>query len=1220
MYDPTLNDNYNEWIELYNPTNYSINLSGWSIADNTAEDYLEGDFDHGNGTTIIPSKGYAIIADHGTQIDGNFSIPANVTRLYVDDASIGNGLSNNADKLILKNATGAIIDAMEWGYNYTEVPGSPALVVIEGHSLARHHGRDTDNTLSDFFEQYTPTPGLENVFTQKPKINMTQYPCYLPKVYNVSSFSFPFGVCAEITNGGPNTAYQLKAYVTGSSTSTLPTTQTWNGFSWKYSNYYTSTITTDSQGNWSDWVYLRFNSNYKEYQRAIRKNTTAYLWLKVKTENITYSHSQQVLLLDLDNSSSNGTAGGYVVGVATFNVTTLDNTHIVLKNNTAAYAGAYAGIYATEDNQIEEGFCSSPGYYRITGPVGNGYTLEFFDNTGTTFQIIENVTIRQGRYALDMHAPNAHHLMKKHAELDVFVSVKNTGDFSDVVTMAINDSSPGWIVDLLPHSLSLDPQEERKICLHVSHRSSTNERYGTVSLSATSVTDPGERDELTLSFELLGPDLNVTTVKFYDSEGEQRTSFSEGEMLRIKAFCKNVGNENATNATVSFYYDKKDDNHLIGTKGYDSIETYQKYPSVVWDTKGISAGEHTIYVVAEEDNFHDELNKDNNELMVPIIIFDSLPPPQSRKLIIGELYYHTYPNIKNEFVALYNPTNDSINLTGWYLTHRPAKQQGSQPKLIFPKDTYLPSKTWLHITQNASDYLWQTGETADFEYAVDADESIPQMNVTKTVTLSNTGGEVALKDWYNHTIDLVVYGNSLYTGEGWNGPSILSSGRGVILKRNTDWSGTPIDTNTSRDWENARRYQIGQSMFPYTRLSCYGEITTFVSPDCSYDALVNEIRNAQQSIYFNIYEFTHPFLCDELINALKRGVAVHIFLEGSPIGGISDREFVLLERIAQYGGKIRFIVNDEEKNVYARYTFDHGKYLVIDNETVIVESCNWAKTGIPPNPSFGNREWGIIVRNESVARYFLSVFLDDWNPARCDSYALKDMPIDIPVEFFVDKTIFTGSYEPQFVSKTVTGSFSVTPVFSPDTSLEAICNLIESANESILIEQLYVYKEWGARISPFVERLIKKANEGVQINVILNYNPYYEASNDKCNQTKQHLEQHNISVKFLYTNWSYFTNVHNKGMIVDNRSVLISSINWNENSVTRNREAGIIIEHEEVAQYYAEVFYYDWYLTERDPPITTLTVESQKNTIYITMLFTMTFAIIARDWRKRQWS
>ena len=93
-------------------------------------------------------------------------------------------------------------------------------------------------------------------------------------------------------------------------------------------------------------------------------------------------------------------------------------------------------------------------------------------------------------------------------------------------------------------------------------------------------------------------------------------------------------------------------------------------------------------------------------------------------------------------------------------------------------------------------------------------------------------------------------------------------------------------------------------------------------------------------------------------------------------------------------------------------------------------------------------------------------------------------------------------------------------------------------------------------------------------------------------------------------------------MIVDNRSVLVSSINWNENSVTRNREVGIIVENPDVARYYAQVFFYDWNL---DIPKYSNHKEQEslinyKNTIYIVILFTLTFALIVRDWRNRKWT
>jgi len=144
-----------------------------------------------------------------------------------------------------------------------------------------------------------------------------------------------------------------------------------------------------------------------------------------------------------------------------------------------------------------------------------------------------------------------------------------------------------------------------------------------------------------------------------------------------------------------------------------------------------------------------------------------------------------------------------------------------------------------------------------------------------------------------------------------------------------------------------------------------------------------------------------------------------------------------------------------------------------------------------------------VVRSENVAEYFLSVFLDDWNPKRCDSYSFYDMDFSVPPDYYIDNSVYRGSYEPQFISKAITGNFSAIPVFSPDTSYKAICDMIESAKESIYIEQLYVYRDWNNGVNPFVERLVNKSKKGIDIKVILNYNPRYEATNEKCNLTKQ---------------------------------------------------------------------------------------------------------------------
>ena len=42
-------------------------------------------------------------------------------------------------------------------------------------------------------------------------------------------------------------------------------------------------------------------------------------------------------------------------------------------------------------------------------------------------------------------------------------------------------------------------------------------------------------------------------------------------------------------------------------------------------------------------------------------------------------------------------------------------------------------------------------------------------------------------------------------------------------------------------------------------------------------------------------------------------------------------------------------------------------------------------------------------------------------------------------------------------------------------------------------------------------------------------------------------------------------------------------------------------------------------MKEKQTPEIESIVEENKNTVYVVALFTMTFAVIARDWRKRDW-
>jgi phosphatidylserine/phosphatidylglycerophosphate/cardiolipin synthase-like enzyme len=52
--------------------------------------------------------------------------------------------------------------------------------------------------------------------------------------------------------------------------------------------------------------------------------------------------------------------------------------------------------------------------------------------------------------------------------------------------------------------------------------------------------------------------------------------------------------------------------------------------------------------------------------------------------------------------------------------------------------------------------------------------------------------------------------------------------------------------------------------------------------------------------------------------------------------------------------------------------------------------------------------------------------------------------------------------------------------------------------------------------------------------------------------------------------------IHNKGIVVDNKRVLISSQNWSGDGFLRNRDAGLIIDDKDIAGYYGAIFLDDW--------------------------------------------
>ncbi|MFA4830729.1 MAG: lamin tail domain-containing protein [Patescibacteria group bacterium] len=124
----------NEWIELYNASTLTVNLTGWTLADGVGT--------ISSPTNTIETLGFAVIALASSK------------------------LNNSGDIIILKNPTGEIIDKAVYGNWDDGNTADNAPAVSDPNTVARIvDGQDTNNDKNDFAETATPTKGTDNQIT-----------------------------------------------------------------------------------------------------------------------------------------------------------------------------------------------------------------------------------------------------------------------------------------------------------------------------------------------------------------------------------------------------------------------------------------------------------------------------------------------------------------------------------------------------------------------------------------------------------------------------------------------------------------------------------------------------------------------------------------------------------------------------------------------------------------------------------------------------------------------------------------------------------------------------------------------------------------------------------------------------------------------------------------------------------------------------------------------
>ena len=377
------------------------------------------------------------------------------------------------------------------------------------------------------------------------------------------------------------------------------------------------------------------------------------------------------------------------------------------------------------------------------------------------------------------------------------------------------------------------------------------------------------------------------------------------------------------------------------------------------------------------------------------------------------------------------------------------------------------------------------------------------------------------------------------------------------------------------------------------------------APTNDLELTLGAINSATKTLLVNAYELNSPEIAAAIQGRIEAGVKVRILEEGQPAGGYSDGSKAARDQLvsamtgsdAAQGDQYSVMTKQARSN--RRFHYDHAKYMIVDGKYLLIGSENYSGTGNPRAGSKGNRGWEVYVADSATAKSFQQIFQNDSDPkyGDIDELISRSSQPRLFVDFLKtdlsdldwSKSAKSKAADDHILTSNTVEADSLEIITSPDNSRDGLVKLLAGAKKSIDLELMTFTASWGVtgKSSPMYDALLETARRGVQVRALLNDEGTFDhlGFNIKKHKNDQMLslvskiakdENLKIEVRIADVSAMKVTYIHNKGALVDGEKVLISSINWDQNSVENNREAALILNSTDAYQYYGPLFEKDW--------------------------------------------
>jgi len=205
--------------------------------------------------------------------------------------------------------------------------------------------------------------------------------------------------------------------------------------------------------------------------------------------------------------------------------------------------------------------------------------------------------------------------------------------------------------------------------------------------------------------------------------------------------------------------------------------------------------------------------------------------------------------------------------------------------------------------------------------------------------------------------------------------------------------------------------------------------------------------------------------------------------------------------------------------------------VIVDGKRVILGSSNWNRYALTEH-----RQVDVLIREPAIGAFYVEYFNTLWDETMLN----RKLEVELPDDFGTVPTVLPLADLPDSA-----------------TYVRVLMELLDQAEQSIhvaMYRMSYYSGYAGSLANELLHALVDAGHRGLDVKVLLDDCAYYEDSAAANLTSAITLHQRGVNIRLDDANLT----THTKLVVIDSKTVLLGSTNWNYYSMEKNCETNVV--------------------------------------------------------------